>query len=206
MQILKVKKPLVYISILFCAVLLVQLTTFGSVSQACDVPPKAEVTLDVEAEVGSMHFRGEMAEFYILVSLNGDPVNATVKADLYYNGTLHSNLSALVQRVSTGLYRIPYTIPLNASDGTYALVVDACYQTVDGTTLTSFLLSQTLTGWGAWLSEIRNNTATIKTDIGTIKVSLENINATLISIDENVVTIETDIGIIKTDIDTIGLT
>ena len=129
------------------------MTPFGLIGQACYVPPEPEVTLDVEAEVGSMHFRGEMAEFYILVSLNGDPVNASVKADLYYNGTLHSNLNALVQSASTGLYRVPYTIPLNASDGTYALVVDACYQTVDGTALTSFLLSQTLTGWGAWLSE-----------------------------------------------------
>src|SRR3989304_2079141 len=105
MEILKVKKPHAIISILVCALLLVQFTTFVSVSQACEVPPKPEVKLDVEAEVGSMHFRGEMAEFYILVSLNGDPVNASLKADLYYNGTFHSNWRVLVRHVATGLYR-----------------------------------------------------------------------------------------------------
>ncbi|MCJ7561014.1 hypothetical protein MUO79_10430, partial [Candidatus Bathyarchaeota archaeon] len=148
---MKVKKTRAFISILVCALLLVQLTTFVSISQACTpVPPKPEVKLDVEADVGSTHFAGEVAEFYVLVSLSGNPTNASIKASLYYNGTLHANLSGLVQYVTTGLYRIPYTIPNNASAGTYALVVNASYYTVEGTALKCFLLSQTLTGWNAW--------------------------------------------------------
>ena len=119
MEILKVKKPQAFISILVCAILLFQLTTFVSISQAC-IPVPSE-PLDVEADVGSMHFKGEMAEFYVLVSQNGTPTNATLTADLYYNGTLYANLTGLVQYVATGLYRIPYTIPCNASAGTYAL-------------------------------------------------------------------------------------
>ena len=80
MKILKAKKPHVIISILVCAVLLVQLITFVSTSQACEVPSEPEVKFDVEVDVGSMHFAGEVAEFYILVSLSGTPTNARIEA------------------------------------------------------------------------------------------------------------------------------
>ena len=117
MEILKVKKTRAFISILVCAVILVQLTTFVSFSQAC-VPVPSE-PLHVEVDVGSIHFNGEMADFYVLVSarysLSDTPTNATLTAELYYNGTLHANLTRLVQCVATGLYRIPYTIPNNSS-------------------------------------------------------------------------------------------
>jgi predicted nucleic acid-binding Zn-ribbon protein len=205
MEILKVKKTRA-LSILACTILLLQVTAFVSLSQAVvTVPSEPEVKLDVEADVGSMHFKGEIADFYVLVSLSGVPTDATVNASLYFDGALYANLTSLVQHVDTGLYRIPYTIPCCASAGTYALVVDACYFTIQGTTLKSFLLSQTLTGWNAWLTEIRNNVAIIKTDVGTIQVSLENINTTITSINENIVTIETNIGIIETNVHNILL-
>jgi len=91
------------------------------------------------------------------------------------------------------------------------LVVGASLSSVDGksfegTALKRFLLSQTLTGWNTWLTEIRNNVATIKTDVGTIQVFLENINATPISIDGNIVTIQIEIRIIKTDTGKIKIT
>jgi len=170
------------------------------------------VKLDVQVDVGSIHFRGEMAEFYILVSYLGEPVDdANISAMLYYNGTLHANLSASVEHVATGLYRVPYTIPIDASAGTYAMVVEAtkkikCLQTLSGIALGSFLLSPTLTSWNAWIIEIQGDIATIKTDIGTIKVSLEAINATLVSIDGRIATIETNIGSIQTDIIAINAT
>ena len=201
MEILKTKKPRAFISILICAVMLIQLTAFVSLSQAC-IP----IPLNVEADVGSIHFNGENADFYVLVSLQGAPTDAVINASLYFDGALYADLTSLVQHVDTGLYRIPYTIPCEASAGTYALVVDASYFTIQGTTLKSFLLSPTLTGWNAWLTEIKNNVATIKIDVGTIQVSLENINAMVTNIDGNIVTIQTDIGIIKSDIDVIGLT
>jgi len=167
--------------------------------------------LDVQVEVGSIHFRGEMAEFYVLVSYLGEPVdNASISAVLYYNGTLHANLSASVEYVATGLYRTPYTIPIDASAGTYAMVIEAtkkikCFQTLSGIALGGFLLSPTLTSWNAWIIEVQGDIAAIKTDIGTIKVSLEAIDARLVSIDGRIATIETDIGVIKADIDSIEL-
>jgi peptidoglycan hydrolase CwlO-like protein len=193
-------------SILACTILLLQATAFVSLSQAViTVPSEPEVKLDVEADVGAMHFKGETADFYVLVSLSGVPTDATVNASLYFNGALYANLTSLVQHVDTGLYRIPYTIPGGASAGTYALVVDAYYLSIQGTTLKSFLLSQTLTGWNAWITEIHNNVAIIKTDIGTIQVSLENIDATITNIEENIVTIKTNIGIVETNVNNILL-
>lgn len=72
----------------------------------------------MEADVGSIHFNGETADFYVLVSLKGAPTNATVNATLYFDGALYANLTNLVQYVDTGLYRIPYSIPCEASAGT----------------------------------------------------------------------------------------
>lgn len=105
--------------------------------------------LDIEVDAGSIHFRGEIADFYILVSLSGTPIDATLTAELYYEGLLDSNLTGLIQQVTTGLYRIPYTIPNDASPGTYALVVNAYRDYARGTALKTFLISQTLTGWNA---------------------------------------------------------
>jgi len=79
-----------------------------------------------------------MAEFNVLVSSSGTRMDAVLNAKLYYNGALYADLTCLVQHVTTGLYRIPYNIPLNASPGSYALVVDSVYCGVDGTDLNKF--------------------------------------------------------------------
>jgi len=166
--------------------------------------------LDVQVSVGQIHFNGEIAEFYILISYLGKPVeNATVNATLYFNATAYANLTDSVQNVSPGLYRVPYAIPLDAPAGTYAMVVEATKktncQTLYGAALATFLLSPTLTNWNAWIIQLQEDMATIKTDVGIIKTSLEDINAKLVSIDGRIATIETNIGIIKADADVIKL-
>ena len=203
MATMKFRKTYLSIMILACTILLLQSAVFNiSMASAC-CPVGA--TLDVEADVGSIHFRGEMAEFYILVSYLGKPIDAEISAMLYYNGTLLANLSAFVEHVAAGLYMVQYSIPMEASAGTYALVVNASHCTLKGTALKSFLLSQTLTNWNAWIIDIQGNLATIKTDVGTIKVSLEAINARLVGIDGRIAIIETDLGTIKADVDSIEL-
>jgi len=160
-------------------------------------------TIDVQVEVGSIHFRGEIAEFYVLVSSLGKPIDASINATLYYNGKLYEDLSASAEHVSLGFYRITYTIPLTASTGTYALVVEASYQTLSGISLESFLLSPTLTGWNALLVSINGTVGTLKTDLGLIKVKLDAIDAKLIKIEGTTVTINSTVGLIQTDIATI---
>ena len=203
MVIMKFRRRCVSVMVLACAIVVLQSAVFNisTISACCPVTG----TLDVEADVGSIHFRGEMAEFYILVSYLGKPIDAEISAMLYHNGTLLANLTASVEHVTTGLYMVQYSIPMEASAGTYALVVNASHCTLKGTTLKSFLLSQTLTNWNAWIIDIEGKMAIIETDIGTIKVSLEAINASLVSIDGRIATIKTDLGTIKTDINNIEL-
>jgi len=167
----------------------------------------SRVALNVEATVGSIHFTGEMAEFYVSVSCLGKRVNASINATLYYaNGTLHSDLSASVEHVATGLYRIPYTLPLNATAGTYVLVVDASLLTLKGTSMESFLLSPTFDGWNPFLVSIDGTTAAIRTDLGLIMVKLDAINATVTRIDGTTATIKTDLGLIMVELDAINAT
>jgi prefoldin subunit 5 len=177
---------------------------------AFGVSQRVVVPLDIEVDVGSIHFRGEIAEFYVLTTLDGYAVDSTIaRALLYYsNGTVKTTLHALVTRIAPGLYRIPYTIPADAPEGTYTLVVKALYITnvivAHGVSFKSFQLSPTLTRWNAWLIEIKDGVATIQTDITTIKTNLNTINATISEIQGNIAAIETDIGTIKTDVNTIN--
>ena len=161
-------------------------------------------TLDIAMDVGSIHFKGEMAEFYIIVSLLGEPTDAEISAILYYNGTLYEDLGAFVEPVATGVYRVPYAIPTDAPTGTYVLVVKASYLTLKGASLKSFLLNPTLTGWNALLISIDGAVGTIKTDVGLIEVKLDDINAKLVSVEGNIATISSTIGLIQTDISTIN--
>lgn len=161
-------------------------------------------TIDVQAKVGSIHFGGETAEFYVLVSSMGMPLDTDISATLYYNGTAFEDLSASAEHVSLGLYRISYAIPADAPAGTYALVVEAEQLSLKGIALESFLLSPTLTGLNAMLISIETTTGTIRTSLGTIEVKLDTINATLASIDGRTATINTTLGLIHTDLDTIN--
>jgi hypothetical protein len=147
-----------------------------------------QVTMDVEMDVGSVHFRGELAEFYVLVSVLGEPVDADIIAILYHNGTFYADLSPSVEYVAKGLYRVSYTIPTEAPTGTYALVVETSYLSLRGTSLKSFLLSPTLTGT---LISLNGTVAWIKTEIGIIE-------GRITSIEGRIATLETDIGTVKT--------
>jgi PKD repeat protein len=177
----------------------VTLTVIDSLNQtdsiARSVMIKLEyIPLDLTVDVGKVHFRGETAEFYILVSRAGQRFNASeVNANLYFNGSvIESFLMENITHITTGLYMIRYNIPITtiyAPSGTYTLVVDANYLSAGaslnllGTNLATFLLSSTLTGWDALLTEIDNEIATIIIPgIREIKANLALINATLVDI------------------------
>ena len=100
MEILKAEKKCAIICVLACIILLLQVT-----ASACVVIPSEP--LKVEADVGTIHFNGETADFYVLVSSEGIPMNVTLTAILYYDGAKYYNLTSLVQYVDSGLYRIP---------------------------------------------------------------------------------------------------
>jgi len=164
-------------------------------------------SLNINIDAGMTHFRGEIAEFYVLTSYRGTPINPTQTAATLYcpDGTTTSLTPA---QVATGLHKISYTLPIDAPTGTYTLTVEASYQTnakdLKGITLKSFQLSSTLTQWNAWLLAIQQDTATVKTDIGLIKLNLTAINANLTAINGNIATINTNIGTIKADVATIN--
>jgi len=167
----------------------------------------AAAELDVEVDVGSIHFIGEIAEFYVLTSFMGEPVNATqINARLYYGGALHGDLSGSVENIATGLYRVPYTIPIDASVGTYVLVVNASFFTQKGVSLKSFLLSPTLTDQNALIIDIEGDIATILTDVGAIKADLTTINATLVGMEGTIAIIHSTIGEFTAPGDTICAT
>jgi methyl-accepting chemotaxis protein len=163
--------------------------------------------LGVTVDVGSIHFRGEFAEFNVLTTHIGKAVNATqINAVLYYGGTELSDLSISVQLVGTGLYRIPYSIPADAQAGTYTLLVEANYYGIAGTTLKTFLVSPTLTTTVAKILTIENGVATISTDIQVMKANITAINARLATINGDIATISSTLGTMTTSLSNLNAT
>jgi hypothetical protein len=170
-------------------------------------------TIDVQLDVGTIHFRGEIAEFYVQTALNGISVNATITGAtlIHSEGTASVDLTTSVEYISIGLYRIPYMIPADADIGTYVLVIDIHTHMRDarvcarGTASKSFLISSTLTSENALITDIKDEIATvIMPDLGAIKADLNEINARIIEIDGKIATIQTDIGTMKTDLSNIN--
>lgn len=168
--------------------------------------------LDVDVSVGSPVFRGDTLEFYVLTTIDGEPIGTTItSAILYYgNGTFLADLTSSTLVIALGIYRIPYVVPSDIENGSYYLIVMAHYpgggdyEAVSGASLCSFLVSSTLTEWAAWLAEInatligvQGSLAVVQSDVGTLMLDLASINATIIGILGNIVIIESDIGTIQ---------
>ncbi len=187
--------------------------------------------LDVTVDVGSMHFQGEISDFYILVSSSGKRVNATIIASIIFNGDTSEISPTEIKPVTTGVYLISYQIPIDASPGTYVLVADAerhipeANVTQQGTSLKGFLVSSTFAGWDAMFTDwdttfadwdamliaIEGDTATILTGLGEIQANLTAINATLSGIiaDSNgeiLAEIDTALGTLVARLDNVNAT
>jgi aerobic-type carbon monoxide dehydrogenase small subunit (CoxS/CutS family) len=167
--------------------------------------------LDVTAEVGSLHFKGETAEFTVLTTDSGIPVNATsLEAELYFNGTLISDLSSAVQTVDTGLYNVPYYIPADAPAGEYTMLIKAEYYGANGAAIAKFTISPTLSAWNdsmARITGIQNGVATITNGVTTLTLNLASVNATLSGLiqtnGQTLATISTSLGTLTTSLNTI---
>jgi len=170
------------------------LDTGASASSAFRVIEK--VALDVQVSVGTLHFPGEVAEFYILVTAQGTLRAATISASLWRPAGTSDALN--VTEVAIGLYKVPYTLPGTLGPGTYALVAQASvsetFLTGSGSGLATFLVSQTLTAQYSKVVAIQGDIAQIKTDTGTIRVDLTAVSAKLESIQGDTATISTSIG------------
>ncbi len=164
--------------------------------------------IDVNIDVGKIYFKGEITEFYILTSDYGMAVDPTsIKAYLYYNGTLFADLTDAIKPVTTGLYRIAYTIPSDAEFGTYTLLAEAEFFEAKGTNIESFQISSTLEQLEASVTEINDNIATIVIpNLGQIKLNLTAVDAKLTEVKGTVGVINSTAGTIYADIRTLNAT
>jgi hypothetical protein len=171
--------------------------------------------LDVQIDVGSLHFNGEIADFYVLVMDYGrlvSPDNMT--AVLYFGGSMFSDVTSSLYQLANGLYRIPFTVPSSAQSGSYVLMVHANYLQTSGSAIKSFLVSSTLSGWNSAISNIQATVVNISGQVATVvvpsigqmRVDLQAVNATLTSIDGDVATIGTNLGNLTTDVMNLNVT
>ena len=174
-----------------------------------DLPPLPSKSLNIEVDAGDIYFTGEQAEFFLLTTLDGIPVDITTIAAVMYKPEM-SQLPLPTTQIATGLYKVTYNIAAADQPGTYALVVQASYTkqgtTTYGSSLDTFQISSTLTEWNATITEINGTLATIQTTMGQIQVDLGTINATLVDIviDDYLAVIDSAVGQIQIDLDDIN--
>jgi PKD repeat protein len=130
--------------------------------------------LDVDADVGAIHFKGETAEFHVQTSFKGVPVDATsIHATLYKPDDTTEILTT--QRTATGLYKIEYSIKGKGSMlGTYTLVIEANYSSTtvntSGTSLKTFLVKSPWREWEHEAPKIALSAATIAAAFASVVV------------------------------------
>jgi hypothetical protein len=158
----------------------------------------------VNVDTGSVHFEGEVVDFFIQTSIMGKPVDVDGGVATLYFGGQTLDLSAYVEHVGTGLYKVSYTIPANAYTGTWTLTANVNYLSMSGTGLKTFLISSTMSNWNAQLVEVNDNVATLQSDVGIMRTNLTAINAQIVGVHGDVATIQTDIGTIKANLTSIN--
>ena len=107
-------------------------------------PIKTTITVSLDVDGGTIHFGGETAEFYVLVSYQDSTLDALITPTIYGPTTLTPTST----KVATGLYKITVPIPANANTGTYTLVFKATLVSDkyegSGIIMKSFLISPKL--------------------------------------------------------------
>jgi len=164
--------------------------------------------LNIRVEVGPMHFPDEIVSVFVRTDVDGTLADITeLSLKLYKGDTFIRELSW--NRIDVGCYIATFQCP--EEEGDYFITASASKtydstMTLHGSTSASFIVSSTLNGLNAILTEIQGDIAILKTDVGTIKVSLEALEAQLTSIQGELATLNTAIGTIQVDIDTISAT
>ncbi len=164
--------------------------------------------LAVQVDVGTIHFMQETVDFYAQTTFKGQSVDAIVtKATLYKPDDTVENLAT--QSVSTGLYKIPYTLVGNQT-GTYTLVIEASYTTATiqatGTSFKSFLVSDTLTLMDQQVVDMNGSIAKVQTDLGLIDLNLTALNGQVLDVKDGVANVQTDLGLVKVNLTSINAT
>ena len=107
-------------------------------------PIKTTITVSLDVDGGTIHFGGETAEFYVLVSYQDSTLDASITPTIYGPTTLTPTST----KVATGLYKITVPITANANTGTYTLVFKATLVSDQyvgsGIVMKSFLISPKL--------------------------------------------------------------
>jgi len=169
----------------------------------------AGTPFNIEIEGGELYFRGEKADFYIMVSTHTGMMNPSeINILLYNEGNVTADLTNNAYKIKTGLYEVTYDIPIKAPPGTYTLLVKAQLYSITETTMKSFQISPSLTGF---ITNITNGIAEVQSDLKKLNYNLTEINATIVGliVDSNngvLAKIDTSVGTLTTKLNQINAT
>jgi hypothetical protein len=163
--------------------------------------------LHVRVHSGAIYFPGEKIAVHAEIDVDGSATDpTTILFTLYREETIVTDLTS--KRIDTGLYMAAFTCPETAGNYFIKVNVTKAYPgfTLAGFGASGFIVSPTLNGFNAILTGIKDDIATINTNIGAIKLNLSDIGAKLTSVEGSMATIETKIGTVNASLNDIGAT
>jgi predicted nucleic acid-binding Zn-ribbon protein len=163
--------------------------------------------LNVNMEVGEIHFPGEIVDVFVQIDVDGIATDATALSLTLYKGeTFIETLSP--KNMGTGVYVATFDCPMEEGDYFIKASVTKEYEffTLYGSAVAGFTVNPTLNGFNAKLIDLEGKVATLLTDVGEIKVDISEVNAKVVEIKDNIATVETDLGTLKTAVSNINAT
>jgi len=154
--------------------------------------------LNVDMEVGEIHFPSEIVDAFVRVDVDGIITDATALSLTLYKGeTFIGTLDH--KNIGTGVYVATFDCPTEEGDYFLKVSVTKEYEffTFYGSAIAGFTVNPTINGFNARLIELEGNMATLLTDVGQLKVDISEINGKVVDIEGKIATIETDIGTLR---------
>ena len=151
--------------------------------------------LNVDMEVGEIHFPSEIVDAFVRVDVDGIITDATALSLTLYKGeTFIETLDH--KNIGTGVYVATFDCPTEEGDYFLKVSVTKEYEffTFYGSAIAGFTVNPTINGFNARLIELEGSVATLLTDVGQLKVDISEINGKVVDIEGKIATIETDIG------------
>jgi archaellum component FlaC len=161
--------------------------------------------INVDMEVGGIHFPGEAVDVTVQVDVDGIYTDGTsISLELYKGETFVQDLS--FEKATTGFYVATFDCPAGEGDYLVKASVTKEYETftLHGSAVAGFTVNPTLSSLNAALVDLEGKIATLQTDIGEMKVDIGEINGKVIGIEDDIATVQTDIGTLHVDISKIN--
>jgi hypothetical protein len=159
--------------------------------------------LNLNVEVGGIHFPGEVMDVFIHVDVDGIPTDATILSLELYKGDMFMK-TLTYSKISTGVYVATFNCPSEEGDYFIKATASKDYEffTLYGSAAAGFSVTASLKGYLTHINETIANV--VIPNLGQIQLNLSAINTRIVDIQNGTAIIQGDMGLIKANLSSLN--